>query len=72
MKIESVVMYNAGERDLLNILHVNDEVLATANYDEHGSAGMDLLYTVAERLADLAGVPLLEGVLEDYDDLFEG
>lgn len=64
--IESVKLVRAFDRDTGAALLVNGVPVAAVNYDEHGSAGDDILAEVLSGLAQLANVfPETDEVSDD-------
>ena len=56
MKIKKLELIDSFDRDTGSILVINGEPVASVNYDEHGSAGLDVLKQVHNNLAKKAGV----------------
>ena len=56
MKIETVKLLRAFDRDTGAALLLNGKVIAETNYDEHGSGGEHMLEGILDRLAKMAGV----------------
>jgi hypothetical protein len=65
MKIETVKLVRAFDRDVGSRLLVNGVEIASANYDDHGDAGAEVLYAMHQGLARLAGV---SAEIADVDD----
>jgi hypothetical protein len=70
MKIKTVRLIHAHDRDIGSKLLINGEEVARCSYDEHGSAGQDLLEQIHRKLAGLAGKPaeIDEVSDEDFED----
>lgn len=65
MKIETVKLVRAFDRDVGSKLMVNGVEIASVNYDDHGDAGAEVLYAMHQGLARLAGV---SAEIADVDD----
>lgn len=57
--IESVSLRHDFVHDSCELL-VNDIMVGSANHDDHGWAGIELLRVIGHNLAFIANVPLLE------------
>lgn len=62
-----VKLIRAFDRETGAALIANGMVMATVNYDEHGSAGERILQTVGESLADLLNVKFIEDEVDDEE-----
>lgn len=67
MQISSLKLVRAYDRDVGAALVINDEVICTVNYDEHGSSGEDVLKSVLEGLSDLTGLKVEEDEMDDEE-----
>lgn len=74
MKIESIKLVHAYDRDTGSALLVNGRVIALCNYDDHGSAGSELLESIMENLAAMAGVRPEQDEIDDdeFHELLTG
>lgn len=67
VKIESVKLMRAFDRDTGARLLVNGREVASINFDEHGSEGADVLDQVLAGLAAIAGVQPEEEEVSDAE-----
>lgn len=65
----SVRLINAHDRDVGSRLLLDGEEIGRADYDNHGSAGLELLEGLARNIARVTGLPLeMEEVADDAFD----
>lgn len=65
----SVQLVNAHDRDVGSKLLLDGEEIGRADYDSHGSAGLELLVSMARNIARVTGRPL--EMVEVDDDAFD-
>lgn len=66
MKIDSLKLIHAFDRDDGSRLCVNGTEIGSVNYDEHGSAGSELFETIAKNLSDLLDLKLEVDEVESF------
>lgn len=69
MEIKSIKHVCAYDRDHGSALVVNGLVVATCNYDEHGSAGTELLGKVMDGIAKISNIYPIEEEVSDEEFL---
>jgi hypothetical protein len=62
-----LLLIEADDRDLGSALVYRGKVVIEVNYDEHGSAGAELVRQTAERLAVILETPVTKEDMSDDD-----
>lgn len=62
-----LLLIEADDRDFGSALLLRGKVVIEVNYDEHGSAGAELLRQAGDRLSEILGVPLIKEEMSDGD-----
>lgn len=65
LRVQSVKLVRAWDRDTGAALLLNGEIVATVDYDEDGSAGEEVLLKVMRNIAKMANVFPQEGEIDD-------
>lgn len=60
-----VLLIEAEDRDLGSALLYRGKIVIEVNYDQHGSAGAELIRQSGERLAEILETPLIKEVMSD-------